>query len=235
MGAEFRYRANFTFSMRWAKIAPLVLQLIEAVLRIRPVAVQLGHGIQSIATVGHKHRILLRLHILSGQQQFELTFAVVAAERQVGLNRPAQNHYPALFVPSRQFQAVLHRTPSLIARSGLGPVRPLKLTRQQPLHPLGLAQLEQIVLVTLLQLLDKGFIAPIDRIAVGLSTTRTFDELSPPKSPWSPPLWGKGRVGGDSLGAQKGGKQSRLRLTDTESFQTNRLCDLAHVRYFFCR
>ena len=46
--------AAFHVLGRKATLTPLVLQLIEAVLRIRPVAVQLGHGIQSIATVGHK-------------------------------------------------------------------------------------------------------------------------------------------------------------------------------------
>jgi hypothetical protein len=29
MGAEFRYRANFTFSMRWAKIAKLGICFLD--------------------------------------------------------------------------------------------------------------------------------------------------------------------------------------------------------------
>jgi hypothetical protein len=129
---------------REAAPAPLVIQLIKAVLAIGPVPVKLAKHIQGISADGHRHHVLLGLHVLVRHQQLDLLARLVlgfAAHRQIRFNGPTQHHDPARLVPAGELQGIFNGAPALIA----GPrCTPGKLATEQELDAPGLAQLEQV-------------------------------------------------------------------------------------------
>ena len=82
--------------------APLILELIKAVLTIGAVSIQLRDCLQIILGIGYQHRIFIGLCRLILEPQPELILDT-ACQCKILLNRAPQDHHTSCLIPATQF------------------------------------------------------------------------------------------------------------------------------------
>ena len=119
--------------------APLILQLIEAILAVSAVAVELRHREQFVRQIGDQHRVLVGLIGALRLHEGERELVLFIAEQQIAFHRPAHDDHPALAAPALQLEPCLARHPAL---AGLNPIAVPKQLADKSLHVLGQPELE---------------------------------------------------------------------------------------------
>jgi hypothetical protein len=126
--------------------APLVLELVEGVLRVGPVAVELAEREDFVVQVGDQHGVLVAGDALAalavGLDEAQQLLTVVLAGRRA--SRPAgaaQHDHTTLVLPAGECQRAVDPFPAL---TGIGPARDPEQTLDVALDVLRQAQLEQV-------------------------------------------------------------------------------------------
>src|SRR5574343_2090940 len=126
--------------------APLVLQLIEDILGIRPIPVELAEAEDLVIQVGHEHGILVagdalpRLTVGFNEPQQLLTILLLT-DQHLPVQGTAQDDNPALGFPASERQRAVDSLPAL---AGIRPARNPEQALNMAFDVLRQTQREQI-------------------------------------------------------------------------------------------
>ena len=108
--------------------APLILQLVKTVLRIRPVPVQLRDAQNTFCEIRHQHGVFVDFGLAPvHESKFQLALLFLGGN-QVLLQQTPENNHPMALLPPGKLNAVLAVFPAL---SGVHPVAEDKFPLQQ--------------------------------------------------------------------------------------------------------